>query len=400
MKRNLLLGATLLLAAAGGAQELSKLTAPASPAFSILNFEPAAVMRPASAKSLAADILNSVDADGKLLPNLGLEVTPYWMKSNPKLTRETYLRPNVGQTIRQTLSLSAATVRDSVTDANGFGGGFRFRLLNGEPVPELEEASKQLKSRVTVVSIVDGFQSMAGQPGLDTRDKVIAKIADAMQRSGADAKSVAALTKAANTLKTGFTDSAADIRRFLEQLRNNRVEAYADLAQTASNLLYQRRGFILELAGAAGYAQRRTTDLDKLGFWANASYGASADDLLTLTARYMFRNTDSSLNNLDAGLGYLKKTAKYNLSAEALVRHYRAEVPDVNGAGQPIRRVEKELTWRVAFQGSYLIARDISINLSFGKDFATPFVSGSAFFSVFGLNFSVFNRKPAELAEE
>lgn len=78
-------------------QNASKLTVPSSPSFSILNYEPSAVMRPANARELAADILNSFDKEGKLILNPGLEVTPYWLKSHPTLDRNTYLHPNTGQ---------------------------------------------------------------------------------------------------------------------------------------------------------------------------------------------------------------------------------------------------------------------------------------------------------------
>ena len=63
---------------------------PNTPAFSILDYEPTSVMRPSSYKELSADILNSFDENGNLMMNLGLEVTPYWLKSNPELTRESY----------------------------------------------------------------------------------------------------------------------------------------------------------------------------------------------------------------------------------------------------------------------------------------------------------------------
>ncbi len=65
------------------AQDETKLTIPSTPAFSILNYEPTSVMKPTSNKDLAADVLNSFDKDGKLLMNLGLEVSPYWLKSRP-----------------------------------------------------------------------------------------------------------------------------------------------------------------------------------------------------------------------------------------------------------------------------------------------------------------------------
>ena len=79
------------------------LSVPNTPAFSILNFEPSAVMRPSSIKKISNDILNSFDKDGKLIMNLGLEVSPYWLKSRPNLSRKEYLEPTQFQSFIQTL---------------------------------------------------------------------------------------------------------------------------------------------------------------------------------------------------------------------------------------------------------------------------------------------------------
>lgn len=397
MKRPIPFFIGLLLGAVGAsAQDAAKLTVPGTPAFSILNFEPSAVMRPATAKSLAADVLNAFDEEGKLRMNLGLEVAPYWLKSRPTLKQDDYLRPKAGQAFLQSLSVSAATVRDSVTKQNKFGGGLRFRLLNGSPVPALETARAELTVRLTMVSTINARKSVI-QSG-DTKQSVVKAIVEdlkGLEDPKIPGAVIDSFQKQANALMPKFkTDSRKDIEAFLDKLIAEREKAYKGMAQNVSRLLYQRQGMILEFATAAGYATRRTTDLDRIGAWGNLSYNSASGDLFTFTARYMHTNNDSSLNNLDAGIGFLKTTPQFNVSAEVLVRHYRAEINDRNLLGQPIKRVEKEFTYRAAFQASYLISKDISINLSIGKDFNSPFLSGSGFFSVAGLNFSIFHKEP------
>ena len=379
------------------AQEISKLTVPASPAFSILDFEPSAVMRPTNARSLAGDILNSFDKDGKLLLNLGLEVAPYWLKSHPNLTRETYLRPNMTQTFLQSFSLSAATVKDSVSGSNRFSTGFRFRLYNGEPVKELETASAELKTKTMLVAIINGIKSVVGADIINTRQKAIDAIVKALTKKNVLQQVIDNIQKEAEVLSNNYTDSVPDIIAFLDQLINDRIEAYSELAQKVSDLLYVRKGFMVEFAGAMGFNSSKKNDLDRTGFWGNVSYYVSPDDLFTLTARYMFKNNDSVLTNFDAGLGFLKKTINYNISVEAMIRHFRAEIPDTNISNQPIKRIEKDFTYRFAVQGSYVINKYISINLSLGKDFNSPFVSGSGFFSIVGFNYSIFSKEPGKL---
>lgn len=102
---------------------------------------------------------------------------------------------------------------------------------------------------------------------------------------------------------------------------------------------------------------------------------------------------DTSFNNFDFGVGFLKQTSTYNISAEGMFRWYRAEFPDINIGGARITRVEKDFTYRLAVQGSYIISRDLSLNLSLGKDFNSPFIESSGFFSILGINYSIFNKE-------
>lgn len=372
------------------AQDVSKLNVPTSPAFSILNFEPTAVMRPVSAKELAADVLNSFDKDGKLLLNLGLEVTPYWMKSHPGLDRNTYLHPNTGQTFLQSFSLSAATVKDSASGNNNLGAGFRFKLFNGEPTKELAKASAEQLSKNTIIDAINGVRATL-ETG-DTRKTAIDGILKNLSDNNTDPEVVSLIQRQAEALANKYTDSSKDITLFLEQLIVNRATDETELSKKVSDLIYDRRGFILEFAGASGY-NATGKSLEQLGFWGNASYYISANDLFTITARYKHRNNDTSLTNLDVGLGFLKKTSAYNISVEGLLRWYRAGIPDKNINNQPITRLVKDISCRFAAQGSFMIGRDISINLSIGKDFNTPFISGSGFFSILGFNYSIFNKE-------
>lgn len=402
MKRNILklLIVSLVFCQTLHAQNESKLTVPTSPAFSILDYEPSAVMRPTNVKSLATDVLNSFDKKGKLLMNLGLEVAPYWLGSHPKLTMATYLKPNVGQTFLQSFSISAATVKDSVSGNNKLGAGFRFKLYNGEPAQELQlaEAARRLKMDSRVVGIIIG-EKVRVVPGVDdTKQKAIDAIVSNLTQSATDKIIIDDFKKAADKLKKEVQgETIKDINVFLDKLSDERVEAYKEIQTKVSELIYERKGFIIEFAGASGFKTSKNNSVEKLGVWVNASYYISKDDLFSFTARYMFQNKDTSQTNFDAGFGFLKKTDKFNISVEGMMRWYRADIPDINSNNQPITRVEKKFTYRLAAQGSYLISKDISINLSIGKNFDSPFISSSGFFSILGVNYSIFSKEPTKL---
>jgi hypothetical protein len=379
------------------AQDISKLTVPTSPAFSILNFEPSAIMRPTNAKSLATDILNSFDKDGKLKLNLGLEVSPYWLSSHPDLTREQYLKPNTKQTFLQSFSISAASVKDSASGNNKLSAGFRFKLYNGEPVEALEIASAELKSKTTVVAIINGIKNIVASNTINTKQKAVDAIEKALVTDAIDKSIIEKVKKDAAAISKDYTDAVADIKLFLDKLIDVRVDAYAELAKNVSNLLYERKGFILEFAGASGFNTSNNNSVEKIGFWGNASYFVSADDLFTLTTRYMFKNADTASSNIDIGLGFLKKNNQYNISVEGMARFYSAKIADINISNQPITRVEKQFTYRLAAQASYAISKEVSINVSLGKDFDSPFISRSGFFSILGINYSIFSKEPLKL---
>ncbi len=379
------------------AQDISKLTIPTSPAFSILNFEPSAIMRPTNVKSLATDILNSFDKDGKLKLNLGLEVAPYWLSSHPNLTRAQYLQPNTAQTFLQSLSISAASVKDSASGNNKLSVGFRFKLYNGEPVKALEIASVELKSKTTVVSIINGIKNVVDANTINTKQKAIDAIEKALVTKNIEKAIIEKVKKDAASVSADYTDATADIKLFLDNLIGIRVDAYAELAKGVSNLLYDRKGFVLEFAGASGFNTSNKNSVEKIGFWGNASYFVSADDLFTFTSRYMFKNADTASSNIDVGLGFLKKNNQYNISVEYMARFYSAQMSDINISNQPIKRIEKQFTYRLAAQAAYAINKDVSINLSLGKDFDSPFISRSGFFSILGVNYSIFSKEPLKL---
>ncbi len=377
------------------AQEGSKLNVPVSPAFSILGFEPSAVMRPTSAKSLATDVLSSFDKNGKILLNLGLEVAPYWLKSHPNLTRKTYLNPNPGQAFMQSLSISAGTAKDSASGANKLGAGFRFKLSNGKPVAALETAALELSKKDEILLVMNNVRSNVeeGDTKKSIIDEIAAKLKDELKL---DELVINSIKLRANELAAKFGKTPDDINKFLQALITDRDHAEVELKKKISELVYDRRGFILEFAGATGYNSDEKK-FERLGFWGNASYFISPDDFFTLTARYMHKSNDTSINNMDIGLGFLKKGNTYNISIEGMLRWYRAQIPAFNANNQPITKLEKNFTYRLAVQGSYIISSAISVNISIGKDFDSPFITTKGVFSILGLNYSLFSKEPTTL---
>ncbi len=367
---------------------------PSSPAFSILNYEPSAVLRPTSYKEFSADILNSFDQEGKLLMNLGLEVSPYWLQSNPELTRETYLNPNVWQSVKQTFTISGATVKDTISKSNNLGFGLRTQIIQGKVTAKYQEKYAELNQYETLIGMIESVKIVIlPTDTLKSPDDILNTIVKMATDEGLPENIINSVIKKGESIKSANGDLES-LKKFCTDLSNSIDNSINGLTNEVIALQKKRTGFSLEVASAAKFISTTESknSLDKIGFWATANNYISDTDAFTLTARLMSNVKDSLTVNTDIGLGYIKEGKKYNISLEAMIRWYKAELPALNNLNEPVTIVEKEFTYRLATQLSYCFNENISFNLSLGKDFNDPKISGTSFFSIFGLQYSLFDK--------
>jgi len=233
------------------AQQGDHTSIPSTPAFSILNFEPAAVMRPSNPKELSADILNSFDENGNLLLNLGLEVAPYWLKSRPNLTTEQYLNTSKNQLFVQSLMLSAATVKDSASNSNKLGLGFRFRLKQGDLSPEFGTAQSQLRTVSTIMASVTAARGLAGSfPNTDT---LVSFVDRTLQAIPVSADTLEWVREIMGRLKPNYGNNTSELRRFAEDINTALADESETLREEVVVLAKKRIGWLVELAGASSF---------------------------------------------------------------------------------------------------------------------------------------------------
>ena len=384
----ILVGVLLLMVSNAIGQDLR---IPNTPAFSILGYEPTSVMRPTSAKKLSSDLLSSFDENGKLLMNLGLEVTPYWLKNRPDLNRQQYLNPSTSQTILQTFTLSAATVKDSITKKNNLGVGFRFEIYKGnlnEEMKELEKKETELESIMTSINVIKSMNLPDTTAVLKQLNVLLSDPLTKISKTKIDEIN----QKAHDLLE--YQKVKKDMPKLCDELQKIYIaesEAMVDKIRATED---KRTGFSLETAGAAKFITSSTDkSFQKAGFWVNANYYISEKDAWTVTARIMTNTADTTSVNSDLGLSYIRQEKDFNVSIEAMMRWYRMEIPDFNQMSQPITRLEKDFTYRIAAQLSYSIFEDVSVNLSIGKEFDSPIFNGTSIFSILGVNYTIFNRR-------
>lgn len=381
------------------AQNDTKIILPSSPAFSILNFEPSSVMKPTSNKDFGADVLNSFDKNGKFLLNLGLDVSPYWLKSKPSLTREEYLAPTIGQCFIQSLNFSAATVKDSVMGSNKLGVGLRFKLLNGKPTDEYLEKEKELNVQLNISATIGIAIGNVGTT-INSKAATIEFLSKTLFEMGYTKDVIASFKRMAEKKADEFDETTDGIKSFLKKINGSVIDSNATLIKKFAELSKKRVGFILEVAGASAFVTSKTSDaFRKTGVWINATNYFSSSDAWTVTGRYMFNNSDSGVTNADIGISYLKELSNINISVEGMARWYKVNIHDRNINNQPITRTEKSFTYRFSVQGSYNITADISFNMSLGKDFNSPFLSKSTLFSIFGFTYNLFRKTEVNLSK-
>lgn len=357
-------------------------------------------MRPGNVKDLSADLLNALDKEGKFLMNLGLEIAPYWLKSRPNLTKKQFLQPNPGQTFLQTFLLSAATVKDSASGKNKLGTGFRFKLFNGYATNEYLQKQKELQFILNINSAIAAAKAFIGI-SINSRIDAIEFIANILKETGHNEEVIKDFRILAIKHAANFDDSKSGINLYIEDLNNTVDRNNFDLKKKVAELSRKRIGFILEVAGASGFATSSSKNaFERAGVWITAAYVVSEMDACNFSLRYLFSNKDSAVSSFDAGSSYVKELSKFSLSIEGMLRWYRAEFPDFNNIGQAITKVDKDFTYRLAIQSAYKISNDISVNISLGKDFDTPFVTGSGFFSILGINYSILNKAKVSLSPE
>lgn len=369
------------------------LQVPNTPAFSILDYEPSSVMRPSSIKKLSNDILNSFDADGKLIMNLGLEVSPYWLKSRDTLSREQYLNPKGFQTFIQTLSISAATVKDSLTKKNNLGLGFRVQLVKGQLSKEFFKQERLLNNYETAVAGIAVTRAMIGI-SVNTIDEALDDIKTNLDDTKLEEKEKEEIKQLAEELSKKYKTKPSEVKEYCEELINYIDQQTTILAKKVIKLEQQRTGFSLEIAAATKFGEVETRqELQKFGFWLNANNYFSSKDAWTITTRIFRTDNGIKTTNSDIGFGYIKLGDNFNVALEGMLRWYSTDFADVNFNNEPITRVERDFTYRLATQLSYSLYDNISFNLSLGKDFESAIIKKSGFFSLFGLNYSIFNKQ-------
>lgn len=378
------------------------LSLPNTPAFSILGYEPSSIMRPNNYKHLSSDVLNSFDENGDLKMNLGMEVSPYWLKSRSELTRGQYLNSKGWDLVKQTFVLSAASVRDTISNKDNLGFGFKTHILRGKVTKTFYEKNNLLEDFEYLNNHITSIWSVHLNNIKDI-DGAILKINELAKSIKIEPNGVSRyissvalneVIEKANEIKPNYTNDKTSITKFCMDLSAKIMDNKDELAQEIINLENKRIGLSIEIAGAGKFITNASSSksFEKMGFWVNVNNFFTEEDAWTITGRVLGNANDTISTNTDVGIGYIKVKKNYSISIEGMFRWYRMEIPTFDLNNIPITSVERDFTYRLASQISYKVTNDVSVNFNVGKDFNSPKLTGSTFFSMFGINYSLFEK--------
>ncbi len=312
---------------------ISDLKTPPSPAFVLLGIEPTSISSPSTPRAVAGSFVSTIQQGG------AMEIAPYWLTAHPNLTFDEYYKANVGQTILQTLSISFATIpKTSDTDTMGtrVGLGARWLLVSGEP-------------RDSLYILKDGLKKLQGEL-LETEDSV-------------KQKEIKSKMKAVSLA--------------IQKMDHRRV------------------GFSLAMASAATmnflHNNPREGKLDKWGVWLTASYLMDEPSIDFLAVARVITNSkeEGSQNIFDLGARIVASISNFSLSCEYIQRaelslEHTAQTGSIKSGNFFLKN-----TYRLAGNLEYKYSSDISVFMTFGKNYSTENEQNGSLVAQVGFNFGL-----------
>jgi hypothetical protein len=310
--------------------QLLDLRTPPSPAFVLLGIEPTSVNKPTTPRAVAASFVSALRQGG------AMEVAPYWTVSHPMLTYEDYSRADTWETILQTMSISFATTpRSQAKDSLGTiaGVGARWMFIKGNPRDTLRILHDRL---IEIDNQINATDDSVKQNSLMKQAREVA-------------------------------------------LRFQREEK-------------ERVGFRLEMATALtmnfaddDFAKGR---FHRWGVWLTGAYLWDNPQIDFLAVVRLMGNgaQDATQNVLDFGARLVAPLNDFSISLEYIHRAELSTSGTTVVAGGTSGTFFLKSTYRLAGNIEYRYSKDVSVNLVFGRNYASDSINNRPLVAQVGLN--------------
>jgi hypothetical protein len=329
---------------------------PTSPAFTLMGLEPSSVERPANPSDFSLGLLTKADNLATVPKNFAVESSPYWLFRHPDLQWRDDIDRTVWNSVARTSSFSVGTgdVGTAAAPVRALAFGGRASIFSGRLSQETQNQLTQLEQLLTAEAAL-GLQMMAAQLKVLTEMLLSGKITAEEHTKLMQALQVATIQSKA------YQESAE--RQSVAKL----MEKFATV----------REGFLLEVAGAAGWRFPRADwsqgDFDRWGLWATPSYIGKSASILGVV-RYLSEDATAGTTEgvLDLGIRGTQFRDRYAVSLEYMRRRFSAS--------------NLEDGYRLVGIAEYAVTDGTWLVVSFGRDHNTN--REGSFIAQLGLSFS------------
>ncbi|MEM1321347.1 MAG: OmpH family outer membrane protein [Bacteroidota bacterium] len=387
--------------------KLSLLQVPSAPAFNLLGIEPSAISTPKDVKNFLVSLANASQSLSVLPNSFAMEIAPLMILRRDHISLTDYLSNRVGENIWQSFTISLGTnTIDSIPGISPATSNvaiaakfsiFRGRVTTGAIDTLLRVDSILAQINAGTYRITDSLiQTLPAYQAINTQFEALA----AQIRLNPEYRNTTEYkTKTAqlNELITAFNSDST--YRF-QQAVNSFSQEVNQLTAEVNGLVFNRVGFKLDAAFGLVYdfpfQETDSAALKTIGAWLTGGQvikleGQKQRILSFLGSARLLSNQDQMTRanigdpisiadntNLDVG-------AKIDFNSEsslALSVEYLQRFPLNNDTLDP--------TYRLAFNGSYQLAPNYQISLTFGRNFDGTITEGGNllaalhFFGTFG----------------
>ncbi|GEM_PF-963184 len=372
---------------------LDMLTAPNSPAFTILGIEPTSIEEPTNPTDIFMSIRNSSDNFQAFPTSYSLDFTPGWVFGGSGITYEDFKSPSLWNSIVQNSSVSVATntfENENSVSITQLGLGLKLSLCRGridEEYNNLKETKDSiLNAMKTVLNDYESHVKIAieNSANCQNEQKEMQALIDSLQNSsGLSDNEKAGLIEQIRLKQKYITELENIIRNeVLETLEEKNKEELKLLNDIAGRIKFQRTGFKLDFSAGLGWdfpeQQFEDGNVSKYGFWltgGNVWKSKTSNLMFTLLATtrllfspdesYEFESMTVINDNLRFDIGarlILSSTDKFSISAEGLYRSL-------------LNNEEIDNTHKLALNLDYRVGRNNNVTMSIGRNFDGNFGS-------------------------
>jgi len=403
---------------------LTQLRAPSSPASKILGNEPNDITRPKSWNELEVSLFTDfLTEEGAINLNrlINIEVSPYWLKKNRKISNEQFVfQDDPLENIQQNFTISLATsnnliIPDTIGQKNtSLGIGMRTMVWRGTKLEKealdarYSALQEDLKFTTRLLPVVMSI-TCDNCTREDYVDQFTAEVYvnrnDIFPNSLSENEKLHTIDELKQHLLKNLESRSEDgssYRDYIDELAEN--EYFSELKSNLLSLqemIADRKGFKLEVAAAMAIDfptnESDFSVIPQFSFWATPSYQPFDTEWIEFLGilkyqtfhldyyRSILQQSEYQKNAFDVGLKLVLKGEKLSFELEGVSRRERNFFTEDN----LVFRERTESNSKYVARLNYRLSDNLVLTYDFGRDFNLAGITDNNLISQFALNYAI-----------